>query len=487
MADLSPSSEQYLPHNIECEAALIGSVLMHNTILHDLPVDLTEQHFYVPLHGRMWARINQLIDDGAKEVTPITLKPYFENDPDIIEAGGVGYLAKLTADSAGILGAYDFANQLNDLFALRNLIEAATETISRASDTSETIDPLAVVREHESAIYDIASQSERKPALNMAESFENTIEQMRLANEDQGNVYLNLDGSKALQDAIGNPTLGSVTVIGGRPGMGKTELARTMTRIAGENGQGSIFFSQEMPHDDLMRRYIADICAENPEGPDLAAITSGKFTELERAIVMQAGETLSSLPIYIDTQSSLNMGDIRRKTASLKRRADRDGYTVKLIVVDYLTLMEGDNSRQDRLGQLSKITRDMKTLAKDENVHVVLVSQLSRAVEQREDKRPMLADLRDSGSIEQDADNVIFPFREQYYLEQSEPKSKGHDDREWADWQAKMTAARNKLDLIVAKRRQGRKTTTRCQIFLKHMAIRDMGWQRPTGDGERFV
>lgn len=465
-----------LPSNIEAEAALIGAILIRNEIADKVRGIVEPEHFHEPLHQRLYRRIVDMIDGGAT-VTPVSLKPYFANDPALEAIGGMAYLARLTGDIGATLGHQDFAQQIRDLAQLRALITAADEVRAAAADTSDGIAPAEHIDALQERLSALATATARRKPKTFAEAFDDTLQIMADNEDGEQGGRISLPTFEAFERAIGALPPKKLTVIAGRPGMGKSAVCMKALMAVAEAGFGASFISLEMTTDDLMRRAIADMCADADPAIRFETMIKGNFTASERAVIKSARAKAAEFPLEIVEEPGMSLAGLKRQVRTLTKKLERRGAEHRVLAIDYLQLMSGSNPRQNRVEQISEITAGIATLARDTGLHIILLSQLSRAVETREDKRPMLSDLRDSGSIEQDADNVVFPFREEYYVEAAKPVEHRRDDEAWVNWQAQIAACRNKLDLICAKRRQGKVGTHRCQFFGHLMAIRNEGWR----------
>ncbi|MBT2134995.1 replicative DNA helicase [Croceibacterium sp. LX-88] len=453
-----------LPANLEAESAFLGAVLIDNRVLEELPVSVRPEHFFEPLHGRIFERILVLID-RQMVVTPVTLKPYFESDPAMTELGGTSYLLRLTADGHGLLAPRELAQQIYDLALLRELVSVGRELVEGALDTSEEVEPMRQIELAEASLFRVA---EGASGASEAESFRGAtskaLEMIETAINSGGHVSGKTTGLSSINEKCGGLHDSDLIILAGRPGMGKTSLATNIAfncadrwlrdqRDGIEKSVGSpvAFFSLEMSCDQLATRILAEQAAIPSEALRMGKISRDDFQQLS-----YASQRLAELPLFIDDTPALTIGALRTRARRLKRRHD-----IGLIVVDYLQLLQGSGRSQDnRVNEISEISRGLKTLAKELQVPVIALSQLSRAVEQREDKRPMLSDLRESGSIEQDADMVWFVFREDYYVASREPKVPvGDDDMKAHEahsaWQAEMERVFGLAELIIAKQRHG--------------------------------
>ena len=455
-----------LPANVEAEAAFLGALLIDNRVVEELPVQLVASHFFEPAHARIYDRIRQLMDRSAV-VTPVTLKPYFEADEGLKELGGAAYLARLTADGQGLLAPRELAQQIYDLALLRELVSVGRELVQGAMDTSEDVAPLQKIELAEAALYAVAEgASVNSEAQSFATATRTAIIGIEKALNSGGHIAGKTTGLTSVNEKIGGLHDSDLIILAGRPGMGKTSLAtniafnaanRLLTDLeqgtpeAESVGAATAFFSLEMSADQLATRILAE-----QSGISSEMLRMGKISREDFQALSYASQRLAELPLYIDDTPALSIAALRARARRLKRR-----HNIGLIVVDYLQLLQGTGRANDnRVNEISEISRGLKTLAKELGVPVIALSQLSRAVEQRDDKRPMLSDLRESGSIEQDADMVWFVYREDYYVAAREPKrpvdgddAKVHDAH--AAWASEMERVYGLAELIVAKQRHG--------------------------------
>ncbi|MFC0590287.1 replicative DNA helicase [Novosphingobium aquiterrae] len=455
-----------LPSNVEAEAAFLGAVLIDNRVIEELSTPLLPMHFFEPIHARIYERILQLLDRKAV-VTPITLKPYFEADEALKDLGGASYLARLTADGQGLLAPRELAGQIYDLALLRELISVGRNLVNSALDTSESVEPMDQIAAAEAALYKVAEgASTGSEAQGFASATRTALGMIEQALLSGGHISGTTTGLTSVNEKIGGLHDSDLIILAGRPGMGKTSLATNIAFNAADRlrrdladgiaadksvGAATAFFSLEMSADQLATRILAEQSGISSEALRMGKISRDDFQQLS-----YASQRLAELPLYIDDTPALSIAALRTRARRLKRRHD-----IGLVVVDYLQLLQGSGRANDnRVNEISEISRGLKTLAKELGVPVIALSQLSRAVEQREDKRPMLSDLRESGSIEQDADMVWFVFREDYYVAAREPKvPQDNDDAKTHEahvaWQAEMERVYGTAELIVAKQRHG--------------------------------
>ncbi len=462
--DNDESNEQRLPRNVEAEATFLGALLIDNRVAEDVQIKLRPEHFYEPLHGRIYEQALKLLDKNMV-VTPVTLKPYFESDEAMKELGGPSYLAKLTGDGAGLIGARDFANQIYDLALLRELVSVGRTLVDSALDTSESVDPKEQIEEAETALYRVSEGEAQEGGVKsfLAASTE-AITNVERAFNSGGKVSGITTGLTDLNAKMGGLHNSDLLILAGRPGMGKTSLATNIAFNAAQRwmrdkedgiedslGARTAFFSLEMSAAQLATRILSEQAEISSE-----LLRKGQISRDDMHRLAMASRELQDLPLYIDDTPALTIAALRTRARRLQRRND-----IGLIVVDYLQLLHGSGRANDnRVNEISEISRGLKTLAKELNCPVVALSQLSRAVENREDKRPQLSDLRESGSIEQDADIVMFIYRDEYYhlaVKPDDPDETSTEEQraKYIAWETDHQSKVNKATVIVAKNRQG--------------------------------
>jgi replicative DNA helicase len=455
----SEPTTQALPHNVEAEAALLGALMIDNRLVEDVQLRLKPHHFFEPLHGRIYESILRMTD-ANRIANPVTLRPLFESDESIREVGGPAYLAQLTGSGAAVIGARDFADQIYDLALLRALIGVGRGLVEGALDTSEEVAPLAQIERAETELYKVAEEGGSDGrAKSFSEAASQAVQMAEKALNSGGHLSGLTTGLDSLNSKIGGLHNSDLLIVAGRPGMGKSALGTNIAFAAAKRflrdaedgieakksaGAPVVIFSLEMSADQLATRVLAEQSGITSESLRTGRISQQEFRELARA----AAE-LQSLPLYIDDTPGLTIAALRTRARRLKRQKN-----VGLIVVDYLQLLQGTgrNSNDNRVNEISEISRGLKQLAKELDAPVIALSQLSRAVEQREDKRPQLSDLRESGSIEQDADMVLFIYREDYYLANKQPPD---DHSDFPKWKEDMERAYGTAEVIVAKQRHG--------------------------------
>jgi replicative DNA helicase len=460
IAEPVETGTQSLPQNVEAEAALLGALMIDNRIVEDVQLKLQPHHFYEPLHGRIYEAILRMTD-ANRIANPVTLRPLFDSDESIKEVGGPAYLAQLTGSGAAVIGARDFAQQIYDLALLRALVGVGRDLVEGALDTSEDVAPLAQIERAETELYKVAEEGGAEGrAKSFSDATKEALEMAERALNSGGHLSGFTTGLESLNSKIGGLHKSDLIIVAGRPGMGKSSLATNIgfacaqrllrdredgVEQAKSAGTPVALFSLEMSADQLATRILAEQSGISSENLRMGRISQQEFRQLARA----AAE-LQSLPLYIDDTPGLTIAALRTRARRLKRQKG-----IGMVIIDYLQLLQGSgrgSAGDNRVQEISEISRGLKQLAKELDVPVMALSQLSRAVEQREDKRPQLSDLRESGSIEQDADIVIFIYREDYYLAAKQPAD---DHPDFAAWQEEMARNYGRAEIIVAKQRHG--------------------------------
>ena len=439
------------PSNIEAEQALLGSVLVNNDILDEVSNYINNEKFYDPGHKKIYKIIEELNAKGMI-ANPITIKNFFENDnqDSLKDVGGSEYLVKLTRFSSSTRQAIQYSKIIHENYVKRELISISEEITS--SSSNDDIDKTAedIIEDAEKLLFDLAERgSFSQSFVKFNHALDKTIEMATLAMKSDGGLVGVPTGLTDLDEKLGGLHKSDLVIIAGRPSMGKTALATNIAYNAAKNIQSLekkssvAFFSLEMSSEQLSTRILSEQARISS-----SEIRRGKASEETLNRYIETSRNIYDLPLYIDETPAIAISTLSNRARRIKRL-----FGLKLIVVDYIQLMRTNSNRMDgRVQEISEITQGLKALAKELNVPVVALSQLSRAVEQRDDKIPQLSDLRESGSIEQDADVVLFVYREQYYLEKKEPKQ---GSIEHAEWQSKMSDIHGLASLIVGKHRHG--------------------------------
>ena len=447
--DLVKDHPKELPNNIEAEQSVIGSILVSNDIFDDVSPIINYTKFYDPIHQKIFLAIENLISKGML-ANPITLKNYFENDKNLIELEGHEYLVKITKFSTSLRQAIEYAKIIYDMHVRRELIKISEATIDNASNKNIDLPGEKIIEDSEKLLFDLAERgSFSKSFIKFDAALNQTIEMASRAFKSTEGIVGVPTGLTDLDDRLGGLHNQDLVIIGGRPSMGKTALATNIAFHAAKNIQDKglkssvAFFSLEMSSEQLSTRILSE--QSRIKSND---IRRGKISEEQFDKFIETSKNISELPLYIDETPAISIAAISNRARRIKRL-----FGCELVVVDYIQLMRATNIRNEgRVQEISEITQGLKAIAKELNVPVLAVSQLSRAVEQRDDKKPQLSDLRESGSIEQDADVVMFVYREAYYLERKEPRPA---TVEHAEWQAKMNEISNLADIMIGKQRHG--------------------------------
>ncbi|MCX7933329.1 MAG: replicative DNA helicase [Rhodovarius sp.] len=451
------------PQNLEAEQALLGALLSNNKAYERVAEFLEPEHFADPVHGRIYAAIRRRVEQNAL-ADVVTLKTEFEHNGALEEVGGTAYLVQLLSATVGIINAGEYGRLIYDCWLRRQLVDLGESIVNRAFGSEPELDAAAQIEAAEQALFELASGGRMEGgAIPFERALAQAVESAARAKASGGGVSGLPTGLRDLDARLGGLHRSDLLILAGRPGMGKTALA---TKIAygaakairersapGALPQGSVaIFSLEMSAEQLATRLLAE---ETRISGD--RIRRGEVSQQEFDRFYEASRELAALPILIDDTPAITLSALRTRCRRIKRTRGLD-----LVVVDYLQLMRpAPGSRpENRVLEISMITQGLKALAKELDIPVLALSQLSRAVEQREDKRPQLADLRESGSIEQDADAVMFVYRDEYYLRQKEPKESQYDSLEKFTaahdrWKQEMERAHNRAELYIAKQRHG--------------------------------
>ena len=436
-----------LPNNIEAEQAVIGSILLTNEVFDEINTIISHLNFYDPMHQKIFNAIENLIYKGML-ANPITLKNYFENEKDDINIPE--YLVKITKFSTSSRQAIEYSKIIYDMFVRRELIKISENTIDTAKLNDLNISGQNIIENSEKLLFDLAEKGSFNSSLvKFDEALKFTIEMASNAYKNEEGIVGVPTGLTDLDDRLGGLHKSDLIIIAGRPSMGKTALATNIAFNAAkqlqEKGKKSsiAFFSLEMSSEQLSTRIMSE--QSKIKSND---IRRGRISDEQFDKFIETSKNISELPLYIDETPAISIAAVSNRARRIKRLFGLD-----MVVVDYIQLMSGTSFNKDnRVQEISQITQGLKAVAKELSVPVVALSQLSRQVEQRDSHKPQLSDLRDSGSIEQDADVVMFVYREGYYLEKKEPRPA---TVEHAEWQAKMNEVSNLAEIIIGKHRHG--------------------------------
>ena len=435
-----------LPNNIESEQSVIGSILLNNEIFDEINLLINSKNFYDPMHQKIFMAIEKLIYSGML-ANPITLKNYFENEKD--ELNVPDYLVKITKFSTSSRQAIEYSKLIYDLYVKRELIKISENIIHTAKLNDLDNDGKSIIENFEKLLFDLAEKGSFSSSLvKFDEAMKMTIEMASSAYKNEEGIVGVPTGLTDLDYRLGGLHKSDLLIIAGRPSMGKTALATNIAfnaakKIQNDGRKSTIaFFSLEMSSEQLSTRILAE--QSRIKSND---IRTGKISEEQFDKFIETSKNISELPLYIDETPAISIAALSNRARRIKRL-----YGLDMVVVDYIQLMKASNFREGRVQEISEITQGLKALAKELSVPVLALSQLSRAVEHRDDKKPQLSDLRESGSIEQDADVVMFVYREAYYLQGKEPRPA---TVEHAEWQAKMNDISHLAEIIIGKQRHG--------------------------------
>ena len=445
--NLVKNNFEELPNNIEAEQSVIGTILVSNEIFDEINTIISSKNFYDPMHQKIFGAIENLIYKGML-ANPITLKNYFENEKDDLNVPD--YLVKVTKFSTSSRQAIEYSRIIYDMFVRRELIKISEGTIDSAKLKDLNISGKNIIENSEKLLFDLAEKGSFNSSLvKFDEALKFTIEMATKAYKNEEGIVGVPTGLTDIDDRLGGLHKSDLIIIAGRPSMGKTALATNIAFNAAsklqESGKKSTvaFFSLEMSSEQLSTRILAE--QSRIKSND---IRRGKISDEQFDKFIETSKNISELPLYIDETPAISIAAVSNRARRIKRL-----FGLEMIVVDYIQLMRGPvNNANNRVQEISEITQGLKAIAKELSVPVLALSQLSRAVEQRDDHKPLLSDLRESGSIEQDADVVMFVYRAAYYLERKEPQAA---TVEHAEWQAKMSEIAHLAQIIIAKQRHG--------------------------------
>ena len=436
-----------LPNNIEAEQSVIGSILVTNEIFDEINTIISNDNFYDPMHQKIFKAIENLIFRGML-ANPITLKNHFENEKDDLNVPE--YLVKITKFSTSSRQAIEYSKIIYDMFVRRELIKISEQTIDNAKVNDLNSSGQNIIENSERLLFDLAEKGSFSSSLiKFDDAMKQTIEMASAAYKNEGGIVGVPTGLRDLDDKLGGFHQSDLIIIAGRPSMGKTSLATNIAFNAAKHIQDSgkkssiAFFSLEMSSEQLSTRILSEQARIGSNDIRRGRISDEQFDQF-----LETSKNIAELPLFIDETPAISIAAVSNRARRIKRL-----HGLEMIVVDYIQLMRGTTFNKDgRVQEISQITQGLKAIAKELGIPVLALSQLSRQVEQRDDHKPQLSDLRESGSIEQDADVVMFVYREGYYLQRKEPREA---TVEHAEWQAKMNEVAHLAEIIIGKQRHG--------------------------------
>ena len=472
----SLKSSDKMPQNIEAEQSLIGSVLFDNKVLEDLPTNFATRHFFDPLHASIFDACIFLIDNG-RLADPLTLKSYLKQDDLQRDIDIEKYLSELREGVVSLSKAKFYAEEIRNCYVRRSLIRIGDELINKSVNPTLDVTPDQEISNTEEQLYNLAEKDQiNSGPLDFKSVLASATNQINEAYNRKGKLSGIDTGFSGLNRQLGGLNKSDLLVLAGRPAMGKTALATNIGFNAAkssklEKNESILIFSLEMSAEQLAQRILAE-----QSTIDSHKLRSGDLNETEFSKLVSTQNDILNLPFFIDDTPAISVGQIASRARRLKRT-----HGLSVIIIDYIQLIQGSKASeaQGRVQEVSNITRGLKSLAKELNVPILALSQLSRAVEQREDKRPILADLRESGSIEQDADVVMFVYREEYYLDKSEPTQRDNENQEsfnerFLKWQDRRNMAEGKAEIIISKQRHGPTGIVQVQFEAKFTRFMDL-------------
>jgi replicative DNA helicase len=464
------SGETYrsAPHNIEAEQALLGAILVNNEAFYRVSDFLDPAHFFEPIHRNIYEVAAQLIR-ANKVATPVTIKTFLPVDLAIGDINLPQYLARLAAEATTIINAEDYGRTIYDLALRRTLITIGEDMVNVAYDAPVDMTPGNQIEDAERRLFEVAERGHYDGGFHAFEtSLLSAIDMASAAYKRDGHLSGLATGLDDLDRLMGGLQASDLVILAGRPAMGKTSLATNIAFNVARAWRGEVqpdgstktvdggivgFFSLEMSSEQLATRIIAE-----QSGVPSSDIRRGRITEEQFSQIVAASREMQQVPLYVDQTGGLSVAQLAARARRLKRQRGLD-----LVIIDYIQLLQGSSRRgsENRVQEVTEITNHLKALSKELQVPIVALSQLSRQVENREDKRPQLADLRESGSIEQDADVVLFVYREEYYLKNRMPKE---GTEEFFKWQAEIDSVHGVAEVIIGKQRHGPTGTVKLQF-----------------------
>lgn len=446
------------PHNVEAEQALLGAILVNNDAFYRVSDFLKAPHFFEPLHRKIYDVIAEFIRMN-KHANPVTLKNFLPAEERVGDMTVAQYLARLAAEAVTVINAEDYGHAIHDLAIRRALITIGEDMVNIAYDAPVDMIPRGQIEDAERRLFELAETGRYDGGFqSFNDAVKTAVDLAGAAYQRDGHLSGVSSGIRRLDAMMGGLQSSDLIVLAGRPGMGKTALATNIAfNIASayepaQQADGSMkalnggvvgFFSLEMSSEQLATRIISEQTEVSS-----SKIRRGEINEAEFGKLVACAQMMQKIPLYIDQTGGISIAQLAARARRLKRQRGLD-----VLVIDYIQLMQGSSKKsENRVQEVTEITTGLKALGKELNVPIIALSQLSRAVESRDDKRPQLSDLRESGSIEQDADVVMFVFREEYYIKNKEPKP---GTAEHMTWETDMNSARGKAEVIIAKQRHG--------------------------------
>lgn len=486
------AARQALPevhfYNVEAEAALLGALMIDNRLLHDVASKLKREFFWDPLHGRIYHAIQRLMERG-RQANPITLRPIFHGDVDMKELGGPSYLAQLTGSGAAIIGARDFADQIVELAKMRDLFEEMAQTVQRFHKTDGDI--VAATEPLQTALWDAVEQQRPNKVYSAGQMIglvEERVERIQTAGMTIGARQKIIP---ELQEMLGDLEGGQYTLLAGRPSMGKTTAALTLAWAYAANGHPVCYALAESTAEMVGLKVATDISYERGFRIPFEDVKKGQLDRVQIAELAKSREMADQLPLrYADMTDDPSLQNLERIVARQMAYWVGQGRRLEVLWVDYIGLMNAGLTGKDNsdFNRVSKLSKGLVRLAKKYKIHVIALAQLNRGLEQRTNKRPMMSDLRDTGDLEQDADQIVFVYRPEFYLEKEKPEKKGDTEKAVKDYdqalieyELDMAKFRGKIEFIVEKNRFGTRGGRWARFLGEYSAVRGLTYDGPDG------
>ena len=489
---LTVQAAETMPHSIEAEQQLLGAILTNNDIYDRVASVIGPKHFYDPVHARIFEIAAARIAKNNL-ASPVTLKAFMEDDEGLKELGGPAYLVRLAGAAISAFAVRDYAQMIYDLAVRRDLIQLGRDIAAKAAQVDVASEPREQIVEAEQKLYKLAEQGQTESGFqSFLKAVTDAVNVANAAYQRDGGLSGVSTGLIDMDKKLGGLHPSDLLILAGRPSMGKTSLATNIAfNVAKAYRRGTLhdgtegavdggvvgFYSLEMSAEQLAARILSE-AAEIPSHQ----IRSGDMTETEFRRFVDAAKALEACPLYIDDTPALPISQLAARARRLKRTHGLD-----VLIIDYLQLVRGTGKGENRVNEISEITMGLKAIAKELNIPVIALSQLSRQVENREDKRPQLSDLRESGSIEQDADVVMFVFREEYYKEREKPGD--HELDKMAIWQEEMERLHGRAEVVIGKQRHGPIGTVDLSFEGRYTRFGNLvkPWQSENGGGDQEV
>lgn len=451
MSEIKPL-ERSTPANIDAEQLLLGAIITNNEVLNQVGDLIIADHFYEPIHQKLYKAISSILEKGLS-ASVVSLSSMLSNDKQFAELGGKDYLARLSALAVTVINSYDHARLIHDYAIKRKLISVGEKIVNETYTSTFEVSAENLIGEAEADLFAIATEGNiEKGFLQIKDSLKDALTTLNRTIQNKESVVGLTTGYNRLDKLLYGFQNSDLVILAGRPSMGKTAFALNLAMNAAENillknkdqqSTGCVgFFSLEMSSEQITTRMLSMFSSV-----DSSSIRTGKIEEADYNKLRTKASELSKFPLFIDDSGALTISAIRTRARRLKRK-----HNLSILFIDYLQLVSGNAKKENRTLEISEITQGLKSLAKELNIPIIVLSQLSRAVESRDDKRPLLSDLRESGAIEQDSDVVMFIYRDEYYLERKQPQP-GTEDH--SKWQEKLNQVHNQAEILVAKHRNG--------------------------------